>query len=226
MLALVEIERLVQRGDQRVGDLGARLPQGQAARVAGDLQRDVGRGRHDDGQRSGPETPRQQIEAIVQFLGQFLGAMSVCHQQRQRAMNFAALGAETHRPPRADSTGRPPAYTAHRSGWRPRLPREWPRRRVRSLPAAAAPDRFPQDLLPMITRCVHLARTNGFRHFDRHLITSERRAQLYALHHAVNALHHLARDRDAFLARLVRRYRPAACAPCNAPAPARAVRSP
>ena len=83
-------QRLVQHVDQRVGDLRPRLAQRQAAGVAGDLQRHLGRRRHDDGQRTGPEAPRQQIEAVVQLAGQFLGHQHVA--QSAGAASGAARG--------------------------------------------------------------------------------------------------------------------------------------
>src|SRR5438105_3680429 len=48
-----------------------------------------------------------------------------------------------------------------------------------------------------------LSRPNCFGDFDRHLVSSERRAQLDTLHHAAHAPGHLAGDRDALGASLL-----------------------
>src|SRR5438093_8433035 len=48
-----------------------------------------------------------------------------------------------------------------------------------------------------------LSRADCLRYIDRHLVSSERRAQLYSLDHVTHAGGHLPRDGDAFSASLL-----------------------
>src|SRR5690349_1130441 len=47
-------QRLIEERHELRYDYGRRLAQGQSPRVTGDLERDLGRGRNNDGQRTGP----------------------------------------------------------------------------------------------------------------------------------------------------------------------------
>ena len=223
MLALVEISGWFNSCDQLVGDLGARLAQRQAAGIAGHLERHFGRSGHDDGERSRPEAPRQNEEAVAQLGGQFLGHDEVADQNGQRAVRFAALGLEDlghgaqvervghQRVERIGGDGHHFA-AAHGGGgalqhFRLRL--------------------FGIDFDQVGCHFVAIsARADGLGHVERHLVAAERRAQLYALDHAAHTRHHLARDGHAFLAGLFGVIHAPHALHELRPARARAARSP
>ncbi len=94
MLALVAMSGWPVSATSWLGDCRARLPQRQAAGVAGNLQRHPGRRRHDDGERAGPEAARQQEEAVAQLARQFFGHQRIANQDGQRKVRLAAFGAE------------------------------------------------------------------------------------------------------------------------------------
>src|SRR5215469_545858 len=73
-------EGLIQKRDDLLSDLGARLAQSQAACIAGDLKRHLGGCRHDERQRTRPKAPGENEEAIVQLGGKIFGHHHVAYQ--------------------------------------------------------------------------------------------------------------------------------------------------
>src|ERR1035441_10342542 len=70
----------------------ARMAERQASGIAGDLERDLGGGGDDDGERAGPETARQDEEPGGQLTGQFFGHHGVANEDGQGTVRFAPFG--------------------------------------------------------------------------------------------------------------------------------------
>ena len=92
MLALVEIRGMADPVHNRGGKLRFALPQPETASVPRHLQRNLCGRRHNHGEGSRPEVPRQYVEAARQVFCEIFRHRYIVDQQRQRTNGFAAFG--------------------------------------------------------------------------------------------------------------------------------------
>lgn len=87
-------EGLAEVVDDGRADGALGVAEGEAAGVAGDLERDLGAGGDDDGEGAGPEAAGEELEALGDFGGELFDHDHVVDEEREAAGIFAALGGE------------------------------------------------------------------------------------------------------------------------------------